>query len=149
MKVEEYVPGQHMKLAYWWPVGSPQLLPAFLLNQNISEYSVLVQCSCSLLQQLIASLALCCPVSSCSRLIVAMDPSNAKKPFVVSHIPPLSALEGVGIDQGKMSVEELLERCVAVRSRSLLQEMVESLKGSQWEDRGRWKEKPPSCSDNH
>ena len=41
-KVEDYVPGQYMKLAYWWPVGSTQLLPAFLLSQNIGMGSIVL-----------------------------------------------------------------------------------------------------------
>ena len=75
-----------------------------------------------------------------------MDPLNAEKPFVVSHAPLLPALEGVGINRGNMSVEELLDQCVAVRSRSLLQEMVEGLKNSPWEGQGVRRELLPSSA---
>jgi len=33
VKVDEYTPGQHMKIAYWRPMGATQFLSAFLLNQ--------------------------------------------------------------------------------------------------------------------
>lgn len=75
-----------------------------------------------------------------------MDPFNAEKPFVVSHAPLLPALEAVGVNRGKMSVEELLDQCVAVRSRGLLQEMVEGLKGSPWEGQGGRGALPPASA---
>ena len=33
VKVDEYVPGQYMRVAYWRPMGATQFLSAFLLNQ--------------------------------------------------------------------------------------------------------------------
>lgn len=33
VKVDEYIPGQHMRVAYWRPMGATQFLSAFLLNQ--------------------------------------------------------------------------------------------------------------------
>lgn len=38
VKVDEYVPGQHMRVAYWRPMGATQFLSAFLLNQAKGEH---------------------------------------------------------------------------------------------------------------
>lgn len=42
VKVDEYVPGQHMRVAYWRPMGATQFLSAFLLNQ---ARGVLLHCA--------------------------------------------------------------------------------------------------------
>ena len=65
-----------------------------------------------------------------------MDPSSKDRPFSISHVPPLSDPQGVDMTPSTLSMEDILAQCVAARSRTMLGEMRESLKGTSWEGQG-------------
>ena len=45
VKVDEYVPGQYMRVAYWRPMGATQFLSAFLLNQAKGVFNHALPCT--------------------------------------------------------------------------------------------------------
>ena len=77
--------------------------------------------------------------SSWPKVVVNVDPSNVDRPFFTTHTPPLPSLEGVCVCQGRLSVEELLGKCISARSRALLEEVQAGLRGTAWEQLGMYK----------
>ena len=70
------------------------------------------------------------------RVVVTVDPSNKTQPFSISHVPPLSDPWAVDMTPGRLSMEDILALCVAARSRTMVKEMRESLRGTSWEGQG-------------
>ena len=71
------------------------------------------------------------------KVAVAVNPSHQDRPFSISHDPPLPGSQEVAMVSERLSVEDLLAECVAVRSRASLKEMRESLRGTPWEGQGK------------
>ena len=67
---------------------------------------------------------------------MTVDPSSRDRPFSISHVPPLSDPQGLDVTPNRLSMEDILAQCVAARSRTLLGEMKDSLKGTSWEGQG-------------
>jgi len=109
VKVDEYTPGQHMKIAYWRPMGATQFLSAFLLNQ----------------------------ARAWPKVAVAVNPFHPDRPFSISHDPPLPGSQEVTMVCERLSMEDLLADCIAVRSHAVLKEMRESLRSTPWEGHGK------------
>ena len=68
---------------------------------------------------------------------MTVDPSNKTQPFSISHVPPLSDPWAVDMTPGRLSMEDILALCVAARSRTMVKEMRESLRGTSWEGQGK------------
>ena len=77
-----------------------------------------------------------CPsltASTWPKVVISVDPCCPGCPFSTSHYPSLSGLSEVGVSQEALSLEGLLEGCIAARSTALLEEMVLSLRGTMWQ----------------
>ena len=62
--------------------------------------------------------------------------SDRETPFSVLHDPPLPEGSEVNLSVDKLSLETLLEVCVSVRSHTFLNELMGTLKGTEWEKHG-------------
>ncbi|XP_064393727.1 mediator of RNA polymerase II transcription subunit 14-like isoform X2 [Halichondria panicea] len=105
VKVEEYRHGDHLKLVYWRPSSSGQLLSTILLNSARG---------------------------SSPRLTITIHPTREDNPFSLVHTPPLPEGSKVDISVSNLSLEALLEGCVSLRSHTLLSTLRNSLTSTIW-----------------
>lgn len=66
-----------------------------------------------------------------------MDPSSSH-PITTTHTPALpEGSRPVEAGVGKVCLEEVIAECVRARATAKLEKLSDSLKGTQWEQRGR------------
>ena len=71
------------------------------------------------------------------KVAVAVNPFHPDRPFSISHDPPLPGSQEVTMVCERLSMEDLLADCIAVRSHAVLMEMKESLRSPPWEGHGK------------
>lgn len=122
MKVEEYVPGQHVRLAYWRSTG-----PTFLFNENNCKREREKQ------THIINALSLLAPWP---RITLSIRPYSNDKPLLTTHHPPLPLNAELSLQPNNLSLQDLLVQCIRVRSLAFLKELQEAFVNTSWENHG-------------